>query len=118
VEVSLREGTTLCGKADAPSIYVPLSAELSVELPEQAEPAAVGRGDLLGVVPTLTGRPMGVMARVTRPGVALRFQREDLFECLGEHLDLFHGVFGVVLGAVSGAPVTALARAQRASNHS
>ncbi len=96
-EVPLDESTTLCGRADAPSIYILLSAGLTVELPDSDTPVTAGRGDLLGVAPTLTGRPMGVSARVTRPGIALRIQQEDFFQVLGDHLELLHGVSAVVL---------------------
>ena len=97
VEVPLREGTTLFGRADAPSIYILLSGELSVDIADQSDPAVAGRGDELGVVPTLTGRPMGIKARVTQEGAALRIQREDLFEFLGDHVNVLQSVFSVVL---------------------
>jgi CRP-like cAMP-binding protein len=97
VEVPLREGDTLFSRSDAPSIYILLSGELSVDVSEQPDPAIAGRGDELGVVPTLTGRPMGTRARVIREGAALRIQRGDLFDFLGDHVDLLQAVFSVVL---------------------
>ena len=96
-EVPLREGATLFGSSDAPSIHILLSGELSVDIADQSDPAVAVRGDELGVVPTLTGRPMGTTARVIREGLALRIQRDDLFEFLGDHVNLLQAVFSVVL---------------------
>jgi AAA family ATP:ADP antiporter len=97
LELPMREGATLFGASDAPSIYFVLAGELSVDVTDQSAPLTAGRGDELGVMPTLTGSPMGSTARVTGQGAALRVQREDLYEILGDHVDLLRAVFGAVL---------------------
>ena len=41
----------------------------------------------------LSGRPLGKAAEVLRSGVALRIDREDLFELLGERPELLRQLF-------------------------
>ena len=96
-ESRLRQGDTLFGGSDAPSIYIVLSGELSIERPGRPAPLTAGPGVELGVVPTLTGRPMDIEAHVVREGVALRVLREDVFEFLGDHVALLQDVFSALL---------------------
>ena len=98
-ETPFDEGATLVGEADPPAIYIVLSGELSVESPGRSATLTAGRGDELGVVATLTGRPMGLTARALSAGVALIVQREDLFEFLGDHIGPLRAVFRAVLAA-------------------
>jgi CRP-like cAMP-binding protein len=89
--------TVLFDRADAPSVYVLLSGELSIAGREDRPVQTAGPGDAVGVGQTLTGRPMGMTARVVRPGTALRILREDVLEFLGDHVDVLQALFDAVL---------------------
>jgi hypothetical protein len=51
----------------------------------------------LGVAETLAGVGSGAAATVTRPGHALRLDREALFDVLGDDVDLMQELFSNVL---------------------
>ena len=89
-ELPFREG-------DAPAIYILLEGELSLEPVGGGEPAFAKPGDCIGVYETLGGAESdGWRAHVTRGGVALRVEREALFDLLADHIDLLQGVFSAL----------------------
>ncbi len=67
----------------------------------------VHAGDVIGSLSMLSGRPLGLTADVIRSGVALRIDRDELFELLGERPELlrqlFEGMFKI--GAEAAAAV-------------
>ena len=50
-------------------------------------------GDIIGVVDTMAGRSLGRSAKVVQGGVALKIDREDLFDVLGERPELLRQMF-------------------------
>ena len=56
-------------------------------------------GDIIGSLGMLSGQPLGRSANVLRSGLALRIDRDDLFDLLGQRPELmrqlFEGMFAV-----------------------
>jgi CRP-like cAMP-binding protein len=58
------------------------------------QPRATARGgDILGSVNTMAGHSLGRSATVVQDGVALKIDREDLFDLLGERPELLRQMF-------------------------
>ena len=70
-----------------------LSGEVTIEGQEDAAAAIARAGDVFGTITTLAGRPLGRAAQVTRGGLALRLERDDLFALLGERPELLRQMF-------------------------
>jgi CRP-like cAMP-binding protein len=96
-EVPLVSGKQIAGESDPPSILVVLRGELSLEPPEGNNPRSAVPGDALGIYETLAGSSMGFRVLVKQPGTALQIGREELFELLGNHVDLTQGLFSALL---------------------
>lgn len=94
--VALAAGSELFDASSDAAIWVVLSGEIAVAAPGEP-PVTVRAGDTVGALATLAGRPSGLTATVTRSGVALRIDRDDLFDLLGERpallRQLFAGIF-------------------------
>ena len=61
------------------------------------QPAFAKAGDSIGVYETLGGsESTGWKAHVTRGGLALRVEREGLFDLLADHIDLLQGLFSAM----------------------
>jgi ATP/ADP translocase/CRP-like cAMP-binding protein len=100
--VPLVEGATLFGEGTPPSLFILVSGEIALEHPS-APRLDAGPGDAVGLYETLAGRPVQRSARVTRPGVALRLDRDDVFDALGERPGLLQQLFTALFGARGGA---------------
>jgi AAA family ATP:ADP antiporter len=92
----LATGSVLFAAGGAPSIYVILAGEVVLER-DGAPPVVAGEGTTVGVAETLAGVGATGRALVTRPGRALRLDREPLFDVLGDEVDLMQGLFSGVL---------------------
>jgi ATP:ADP antiporter, AAA family len=90
--VPLTAGAPLFAESATPAIWIVLSGEIALTGPDGAG-TIVRPGDVLGALATLAGRPLGHAATVAREGVALRIDREDLFELLGERPALLRQLF-------------------------
>jgi CRP-like cAMP-binding protein len=96
-EVKLTESELLFREGDAPAIYILLAGELSLEPVAGGEPVFAKAGDCIGVYETLGGaESTGWKGHVTRAGVALRVEREALFDLLADHIDLLQGLFSAL----------------------
>ena len=104
-QAALAPGAVLFGETDNPAIYALLSGEVTVESPGEA-PLTAGAGDTIGIYETLAGVPAGAKVTVTKPGVALRIDRRELFDLLADNLDLLQGLFSGLLRTAP-APVAA-----------
>jgi CRP-like cAMP-binding protein len=97
-EVKLIEGEVLFGAGDAPAIHVVLEGELALEPMGGGTPQTAGPGDATGIYETLGGLDAtGWRGHVTRGGVALRVEREALFDLLADEIDLLQGLFSALL---------------------
>jgi CRP-like cAMP-binding protein len=50
-------------------------------------------GDIIGSLSMLSGRPFGKSADIVQSGVALRIDRDELFDLLGERPELLRQLF-------------------------
>jgi hypothetical protein len=96
-EVKLTEGQALFGAGDQPALYLILEGELALEPMTGGDPMTAGPGDCAGIYETLGGlETTGWRGQVTRGGVALRLDREALFDVLADHVDLLQGLFSAL----------------------
>ena len=104
-EVRAAAGETLFKDGDAPAIYLIVSGEVALEPLSGGTPLAAGPGDTIGVYETLSGADTtGWRAHVTHDAVALRVDREALFDLLADRIGLLQAMFSAVLrreGAVT-----------------
>ena len=97
-EVPLVAGETLFKAGDAPALYVVLAGELALEPEAGGDPQSAGAGDTVGVYETLAGAERtGWRAHVTQPGVALRVERDALFDLLTDRIELLQGLFSAMM---------------------
>ena len=72
----------------------------------RGEPLSAGPGDTLGVYDTLSGAETTAWrVHVTRGGLALRVDREVLFDVLADRIELLQAMFSAVLRRQSAVPV-------------
>jgi ATP:ADP antiporter, AAA family len=94
--VQLRAGSPLFTTSATPSLWIVLSGQIALDGGD-GTPLTASAGSVVGALATLSGRPLGRAARVVKEGVALRIEREDLFDLFAERpallRQLFAGVF-------------------------
>jgi CRP-like cAMP-binding protein len=80
-------GDVLSQPADPPAICILLSGDMILEAPDPASvaPISVRAGDAVGLYGTLAGVPVGCRQRIVHAARALRIEREDLLDLLGQH---------------------------------
>lgn len=97
--VEMKEGTALFQASDRPATWLIISGEVQLEATESL-PAAVARGgDAIGSFGALAGPRIGQNARVTRQGIALQIDRDDLFEKLGDRPEMLRQLFAGIMDA-------------------
>jgi len=94
-EVSLAAGSDLFTETDLPAIFALVSGEVLVE-GRSASPILAGPSDVIGIYETLAGIDFEFHARIIKDGIALRIDREDLFDLLGQRSALLRQVFGAL----------------------
>ena len=102
-QVELAEGAVLSGEADPPVVCIVLSGVLLVEAPDGSMPALrVEPGDVVGMHEALAGTAAGAASpqrlTVAERGAALRIDRDDLFDLLGQRPDLLQQIFSALFG--------------------
>lgn len=96
-QISLKEGDVVFRESDPPSILLVLAGELALEPAAGGDPVAAGAGDCIGLYETIGGHETADWrGHVTRRGVALRIDREALFDVLADHIDLLQGIFSAL----------------------
>jgi ATP:ADP antiporter, AAA family len=100
-------GEPLVGDSTGVALWVILSGEVSlVDAATDSRVLARG-GDIIGSLSMLSGRPLNYSGTVSGDGIALRIDREDLFDLLEDRPDLlrqlFEGMFRIGSDA-EGAP--------------
>jgi len=83
-------------KGGEPAILIVLSGSLRVETGD-GQPGIATAGDVIGMYETLGGSPVNATIIVTAPGMALRVDRDELFELLADHTDLLQGIFSALM---------------------
>ncbi len=96
--VPMTTGSVLFAESAPLALWLILSGEVSVEDAEGRQLTARA-GDIIGSHSMLSGQPVGRSASVLRGGIALRIDRDDLFDLLGQRPELmrqlFEGMFAV-----------------------
>jgi AAA family ATP:ADP antiporter len=104
--VTMTGGTALFAQSAPAALWLILSGEVSLDDPNEGGQVVARSGDVIGSLCMLSGQPLGKSADVLRGGVALRIDRDELFDLLGERAELlrqlFEGMFRVGAGAVAG----------------
>ena len=91
--VKMAAGSVLFPESAPPALWLLLTGEVVLES-STGQPAVTARGgDIIGSIDTMAGRSLGRSAKVVRDGVALRIDREDLFDLLAERPDLLRQMF-------------------------
>jgi CRP-like cAMP-binding protein/HEAT repeat protein len=97
--VIMTAGQPLFAQSAPVALWLILSGEASLEDTTTGTQATVGAGSIIGSLAMLAGRPLGKSADTRRGGVALRIDRDELFELLGERPELlrqlFEGIFRI-----------------------
>jgi hypothetical protein len=85
--VVAQPGDVVSEQDDPPAICILLSGEMMIEAPHRAAvaPVTARAGDVVGLFETLAGVPVGRCQRIVQHTQALRIEREDLFDLIGQH---------------------------------
>jgi AAA family ATP:ADP antiporter len=97
--LAMVQGTPLFRAADPPSTWLILSGEVTLDATEASPPLVARGGDAVGSFCALAGPRVGRNAQVTRSGVALRIDRDELFELLGDRPEMLRQLFAGMIEA-------------------
>jgi CRP-like cAMP-binding protein len=89
----MAEGSTLFAEASAPALWILLTGEALLTSSTGAAPVTARGGEIIGSLLTMAGQPLNRAAEVKQGGVALKIDRDDLFELLGERPELLRQMF-------------------------
>jgi CRP-like cAMP-binding protein len=95
--VTMVEGQSLFRATDRPTTWLVLSGEVRLEATDGLEPAIAVAGDTIGSFSALAGPRVGRDATVTKSGIALCIDRDDLFEMLGDRPEMLRQLFAGVM---------------------
>jgi CRP-like cAMP-binding protein len=103
--VPIAAGARLFDASAPPALWIILSGAVTVG----AEGSAVsaGPGSAIGIEALLRGNTLGVPADGTRPGLALRVDREDLFDLIEQRPGLLQQVFVALFKSLEAERVSA-----------
>jgi AAA family ATP:ADP antiporter len=97
--IVMKAGSPLFAESAPVALWVILSGEVSIADVAGGNQSLAHAGDVIGSLSMLSGQPLGKTADVLRGGVALRLDRDALFDLLGERPELlrqlFEGMFKV-----------------------
>ncbi len=91
--VIMTAGQPLFAESAPAALWLILSGEASLDDAADGTHIAIAAGNIIGSLCMLSGRSLGKSADVLRSGVALRIDRDELFELLGERPELLRQLF-------------------------
>jgi ATP:ADP antiporter, AAA family len=91
--VTMTAGTALFPASAPPTLWLVMTGEVALEDPGGGTPIAARAGDIIGSYGTMSGRSIGRSAMALTNGLALRLDRDDLFDLLGERPGLLRQMF-------------------------
>ena len=95
--VDLTPGASPFTESAAPALWLMLSGEMALaSSAANVPPRTVRSGDIMGALEVMSGEPLGLAAKVTQPGIALRLDRDDLFSLLSERPELLRQIFSAL----------------------
>jgi hypothetical protein len=89
--VPLAAGALLAGPDQSPALVLVLEGAIRIE-GDDGPGVTAAAGTSIGLLATLAGRAPAGLVRVTDPGTALRWTRDDLFSVLADRMDLLQAV--------------------------
>jgi AAA family ATP:ADP antiporter len=95
--VKMVEGQPLFRTTEPPTTWLLLSGEVQLAATDTHPAATAGGGDTIGSFGALAGPRVGRDAQVTKAGMALRIDRDELFELLGDRPELLRQMFAGVM---------------------
>src|SRR3954469_3682076 len=102
--VVMKDGSVLFAASAPVALWVILSGEVLLEDAAGAQTIAHA-GDMIGSRSMLSGEPINRTAHVSRSGVALKLDRDELFDLMGERPELlrqlFEGMFKIGAAAAA-----------------
>ena len=99
--VKMVEGQPLFRTTEPPTTWLLLSGEVQLAATDTHPAATAAGGDTIGSFGALAGPRVGRDAQVTKAGMALRIDRDELFEVLGDRPELLRQVFAGVMDLAS-----------------
>ncbi|HEX6974746.1 MAG TPA: Npt1/Npt2 family nucleotide transporter [Vicinamibacterales bacterium] len=99
--VEMTAGSTLFEASATPALWLIMTGEVRLEDPSGGPPLSARAGDTIGSFSALSGGTIGRSARVVKDGHALRLDRDDLFDLLGEHPELMRQLFSGIFRSVA-----------------
>ena len=103
-QFELEADAVVSGNTAPPMVYVVLAGALSLEVPDTSvPPIPTGPGDVIGLLTALAGQDGEAGAEpprlvVAQAGSALRIDRDDLYDLLGQRPDLLQQIFSALFG--------------------
>ncbi len=91
--VQMAEGIVLFTESSPAAMWMVLTGEVQLESTAGEPPITTRGGDVIGSASTMAGKRLGRSAKVVRAGVALKVDRDDLFDLLAERPDLLRQMF-------------------------
>ena len=91
--VRMAAGSVLFPESAPPALWLLLSGEVALESSTGKPPATARGGDVIGSVAMMAGRSLGRSGKVVKDGIALKIDRDDLFDVLAERPDLLRQMF-------------------------
>lgn len=91
--VTMTAGTQLFSESAPAALWVILSGEVSLDTPACGDQVVAKAGDIIGSLSMLSGQPLGQNANVLHGGIALKLDRDELFDLLGERPELLRQLF-------------------------
>jgi CRP-like cAMP-binding protein len=99
--VEMTAGAVLFEASAPPALWLILSGEVALDDPAGGAPLTAHAGDTIGSFSALSGGTIGRSARVVKEGIAMRIDRDDLFDLLGEHPELMRQLFAGIFRSVA-----------------
>jgi CRP-like cAMP-binding protein len=93
VTVEMSAGSALFAASAQPALWLVVSGEVSLDDPIHGTEVRARGGDVVGTLAAMAGRPLGRSADVLRSGLALRIDRDILFDVLGSNPELLRQMF-------------------------
>jgi CRP-like cAMP-binding protein len=91
--VPMTAGTALFSASAPAALWVILSGEVALDAAAGGDQVLAKAGDIVGSFSMLSGQPLGKTADVRRSGIALKLDRDELFDLLGERPELLRQLF-------------------------
>ncbi|MCA1561180.1 MAG: hypothetical protein LC804_13265, partial [Acidobacteria bacterium] len=104
--VSMTAGSQLFPESAPATLWLLLSGEVALTSTAGAPVETAVGGDTIGSFATMAGVSLGLAAQVVQSGTALRIDRGDLFDLLGERPELLRQMFAGMF-RLQGAPASA-----------